>query len=192
MKNVLPISTALFTAHMRNPTAYKLRFFQRHNGSRPEFRRGYIGQDCLCQRFVRNRKYPLRAKRITTRIGPAVVLTIRDSLEDPAQVFQPKRYSDVVTDDDIDKINTNAVSLNLFYRGACATAKANLLVIDVMHICFHFITGTPCRHETMLNLFYRGACATAKAFLLVIDVMHICFHCITGTPCRREITRQGF
>jgi hypothetical protein len=39
----------------------------------------------------RNRKYPiLRVKRITTKIGPAVVLTIRDSQEDPPQVFLPK------------------------------------------------------------------------------------------------------
>jgi len=49
----------------------------------------------------RDRKYPiLRAKRITNRIGPAVVLTIRASLEDPDQDFLPKRYSDEVTDDD--------------------------------------------------------------------------------------------
>ena len=41
----------------------------------------------------RNRKYHiLRAKRITIRIGPAVMLTNRDSLEDPAQVFLEKRY----------------------------------------------------------------------------------------------------
>ena len=62
----------------------------------------------------RSRKYPiLRAKRITARIGPTVVLTIRDSRDPPAEVFLPKRYSDVVTDDDIEKITTNAVSLNL-------------------------------------------------------------------------------
>ena len=39
----------------------------------------------------RNRKYPTpRAKTIKTRVGPAVVLTIRNSLEDPAQVYLPK------------------------------------------------------------------------------------------------------
>ena len=62
----------------------------------------------------RNYKYPiLSAKRITTRIGPAVVLIITASQEDSALVFLPKRYGVVTTDDDIEKINTNAASLNL-------------------------------------------------------------------------------
>jgi len=79
-----------------------------------------------------NRKYPiLRAKAIITRIGPAVVLTNRDSLEDPAQVFLPKRYRDVVTDDDIEKINTNAVSLNVVYRVVCSTTKTYLLAKEM-------------------------------------------------------------
>ena len=80
----------------------------------------------------RNRKHPiLRAKRITTRSGPAVVLTIRKSREDPAQVFLPKTYSDVMTDFDIEKINTKAVSLNLVYRGVCSTTKTFLLAIEM-------------------------------------------------------------
>ena len=53
----------------------------------------------------------LRAKRLTTRFGPTVVLTIRDSMEAPAQVFLPRRYIDVVTDTDIEQINSNAVFL---------------------------------------------------------------------------------
>ena len=80
----------------------------------------------------RTRKYPiLRAKWITTRIGRAVVLNIRDSLQDPAHVFLPKMYSDVVTDDDIEKIITNAVFLNLVYRSVCSTKKAYLLTIEM-------------------------------------------------------------
>ena len=76
----------------------------------------------------RNRNYPNpMAKTITTRIGPAVVLTNRDSLEDPAQVLLPKRYTDVVADHDNKEINTNAVFLNVVYRGVCATTKTNLL-----------------------------------------------------------------
>jgi formylmethanofuran dehydrogenase subunit D len=67
-----------------------------------------------------NRKYRiLRAKRLTTRFGPTVVLTIRDSMEAPAQVFMPRRYSDVVTDDNIEPINSNAVFLHFVYRGVC-------------------------------------------------------------------------
>ena len=60
------------------------------------------------------RKYRiLMAKRLTTRIGPAVVLTPRDSMEAHAQVFLPRRYSDVVTDNDIEQIKSNAVFLHL-------------------------------------------------------------------------------
>ena len=76
----------------------------------------------------RNRIYPIfRAKIITISNCPAVVLTIRDFLEDPPHVFLPKSYRDVVTDDDIEKINTNAVSLNL----VCSTTKAYLLAIQI-------------------------------------------------------------
>jgi len=82
-----------------------------------------------------NRKYRiLRAKRPKTRFGPTAVLTIRDSVEAPAQVFLPRRYSDVVTDTDIEQINSNAVFLHLVYRGVCSTTKAYLLAIDVMHM----------------------------------------------------------
>lgn len=65
----------------------------------------------------RNRKYPiLRAKRITTRIVPIVFITIRDSLEEPATVLLSKRHSEIVKDSVIEKINTNAVYLNLAYQ----------------------------------------------------------------------------
>jgi hypothetical protein len=67
-----------------------------------------------------NLKYRiLMAKRLTTRFGPTVVLTISDSRA--AQVFLPRRYSDVVTDTDIEQINSNAVFLHLVYRGVCST-----------------------------------------------------------------------
>lgn len=84
---------------------------------------------CVCD-LDRNRKYAiLRAKSIITRIGPDFVL--RYSLEAPAQVFLPKRYSAVMTDDVIQKINTNAVFLNLVYRGVCATNNAYLLALEM-------------------------------------------------------------
>jgi len=50
--------------------------------------------------------YPIiSAKRITTKIGPTFLLIIRDSQEDPAQIFLPRRYGAVIADDDIEKIN---------------------------------------------------------------------------------------
>jgi hypothetical protein len=79
--------------------------------------------------FERNRKYPIL--RFTINIGPALVLTIRDSLDDLARVFLLKRYIDVVIDDDIVQINTNVVSLNLVYRGVYTTTKAYLLAMQV-------------------------------------------------------------
>jgi hypothetical protein len=46
-----------------------------------------------------NRKYRiLRAKRLTTRFGPTVVLTIRGEGAAPAQTFLPRIYSDVIAD----------------------------------------------------------------------------------------------
>ena len=65
-----------------------------------------------------------------------MVLTIRDSLEDPAQVFLPKRYSDVVTDDDIETINTNAVTESRLQRCLCKDESLPVSDRDVMHIFF--------------------------------------------------------
>jgi len=48
------------------------------------------------------------AKRVTTIYGPTVFLSIRES-------EAPKRYSAVISDDDMDKINTKAVSIYLVY-----------------------------------------------------------------------------
>ena len=43
--------------------------------------------------------YPIiRAKRILTKYGPSVVLTLRIAETYIVQVFLPKRYSDVVSD----------------------------------------------------------------------------------------------
>jgi len=63
-----------------------------------------------------NRKYRiLRAKGLTTRFGPTVLLTIRGEGAAPCQIFLPRRYSHVITDTDIEQINSNAVFLHLVY-----------------------------------------------------------------------------
>jgi len=78
-----------------------------------------------------NHKYPIiRAKRITTKIGSTVLMTIRDSQEDPAQTFLQKRYSDIMSDDDIQKLHKIAVFLYLPYRGVCVTSKSYFLAIE--------------------------------------------------------------
>jgi len=74
--------------------------------------------------------YPIvRVKRITTKYGPTVVLTLCIA-ENNVQVFLSKRYSDVVSDADIDAINSKAVSLHLVYKGVCESSKLYLLAIE--------------------------------------------------------------
>ena len=69
--------------------------------------------------------------RLTTRFDPAVVLIIRDIMEAPAQVFLPRRYTDDVTDNNIEQINSNAVFLHLVYRDVRSTTKAYLLAKEI-------------------------------------------------------------
>ena len=58
-----------------------------------------------------NRKYSiLKAKRLTKRFGPTVILTVKDGGAAPLQIFLPRIYSDVFTDTDIEQINSNAGS----------------------------------------------------------------------------------
>ena len=72
-----------------------------------------------------NRKYSIiRVKRLTTRFGPNVVLTIRGEGAGPAQIFLPRKYIDVIMDTDIEQIIPNTVFLHLVYRGVCSTMKA--------------------------------------------------------------------
>ena len=80
-----------------NPENYNLPFFQRYNGSGTEVGGFRVRHDYHCHRIGPNCKYRiLRSTRLTTRIGPIVVLTIRDSMEAAVQVLLPTRYSDVV------------------------------------------------------------------------------------------------
>ena len=46
------------------------------------------------------------------------------------QVFLPKRYSDVMSNADIDAIHSKAVSLHLMYKGVCESSKSYLLAIE--------------------------------------------------------------
>ena len=56
--------------------------------------------------------YPIiRAKRIPTKYVPTVVLTLRISETNIVQVFLPERYSEVLSDTDMDSINSKTVSL---------------------------------------------------------------------------------
>jgi len=64
-----------------------------------------------------NKMYPIvHAKRINTKFGSIVFLSIRESEAKIVQNFLPKRYGDVVSDGDMDRINSKRVSFILFIR----------------------------------------------------------------------------
>jgi len=78
------------------------------------------------------RKYRIyQAKGLTTRFGPTVVLKIPGEGAAPAQIFMRRGTSNVITDTDIEQINSNALFLHLVYKGVCSTTKANLLAIEM-------------------------------------------------------------
>jgi len=58
------------------------------------------------------------------------MLSIRDLDEQLVQIFLPKRYSNCVSDEDMAKINSRTIYLNLVYKGMCEKTKSYLLVVD--------------------------------------------------------------
>jgi len=75
--------------------------------------------------------YPItRGKRLNTKYGVAVVLTLQVPEDSVVHVFLPQHYSDVITDNDLTAINTKAVAVNLVYKGVCDSSKAYLLDIE--------------------------------------------------------------
>jgi len=75
-----------------------------------------------------DRKYPIvRAKRVNTRFGGTVLLTIEDSPEQLVKVFLPNRYSVLFNDDDIECISSKCVQLHLIYKGTCQNTKSHKL-----------------------------------------------------------------
>jgi hypothetical protein len=79
-----------------------------------------------------NRKYRiLQARRLTSRFGSTVILTVKGKNAVPVQVFLPRRYSDVFSDTEIKQINSKAVFLHLLFKGLFPTTKAYLLAIVV-------------------------------------------------------------
>ena len=79
-----------------------------------------------------DKKYPIvRAKRMTSKFGPTVLLTIRDSESTTVQIFLRKRYSAVVSEDGIEKINNKLVSLDVIYMGICEKSRSYLLKIEM-------------------------------------------------------------
>ena len=57
-----------------------------------------------------------------------MVLNIMVSLSEHAELFLPKIYKDVVTDDHIEEINTHTVYLYLVYIGVWEATKPYLAI----------------------------------------------------------------
>ena len=56
-----------------------------------------------------DRLYPIvHAERINTRYGQSVLVAIMDSPSSSVKFFLPRRYGDVVFDQDMEAINSNA------------------------------------------------------------------------------------
>jgi hypothetical protein len=90
-----------------------------------------------------NRKYRiLRAQRLTTRFGPAVILTVKGEDAAPVQMFLPRRYSDVFTDTDIEQINSKAVCPASRLQERMSHNKS-LFVGNIRCHAYVFITGSP-------------------------------------------------
>jgi hypothetical protein len=61
--------------------------------------------------------YPItRPERVGMRYGPAVLLPIRESYFS-VKMFLPRRYCEVVTDEEIASINSETNNFYLIYRG---------------------------------------------------------------------------
>jgi len=81
--------------------------------------------------FEMDKKYPImHTKRITTKYGQTIVFTVLDSESANLQTLLPKRYSDLIAGDYIDKINNNTYSLNLIYKRTCPKTKSYLLATE--------------------------------------------------------------
>jgi hypothetical protein len=77
-----------------------------------------------------DRKYSIiHAERIDKKLGPTVLLSIKESPYNIVKVFMPKRYSSVFSDEDIESINSQKVSFNLIYKGMCKKSKSYILAI---------------------------------------------------------------
>jgi hypothetical protein len=76
-------------------------------------------------------RYKVRqAKRIETRHGTRVVLTLLEEDDRVIFVFLPKRYGDAMEDSDINDINSRRLHYYLIYRSKSSVSSALLVDIE--------------------------------------------------------------
>jgi hypothetical protein len=73
----------------------------------------------------------MHAKRIETRHGTHVVLTLLEEDDRVISVFLPKRYGDAMLDNDVQDINTRRLQYYLIYRGKSSVSSALLVDIEL-------------------------------------------------------------
>jgi len=75
-----------------------------------------------------DRLYPIvHALRLNTRYGQSILVAIMDSPTSSVTVFLPRRCGDVVSDGDLEAINSQRVALRLTYKGTCWISNSNIL-----------------------------------------------------------------
>jgi hypothetical protein len=74
--------------------------------------------------------YPIgRAEKIQTRHGEKI-LTLQEFQQAFMKVFLPKRYGELLTEDDIKFVNERTVILALRYSGTCHISNSYILDIE--------------------------------------------------------------
>ena len=81
--------------------------------------------------LVVGKRYPIsKARRLDTKYGESILITVLEFGENPVSVFLPKRYTGVFTDDDIERINSKRTKLQMAYKGTCDKTRAYMLEIE--------------------------------------------------------------
>jgi len=73
--------------------------------------------------LVVGRRYPiLGGERAVTRFGPTIILRLSESQNSIIKICLPKRYMEVITDDDLNTLNTGPETYDLISEGMSQNA----------------------------------------------------------------------
>lgn len=101
------------------------------DGTRKEIPAGQLESICIHTEFGDRTKYPIvRAEEAETRYGTTISFILEDLAGSHLKVLLPKRYNAVVSETDIQDINSRKVSLCLISRGQCGASTSYILSIE--------------------------------------------------------------
>jgi len=73
--------------------------------------------------LVVDRRYPiLRGHCAESRYGPTVIFRLAQTDNTIINICLPKRYADVITDEDLNSLNSGSETLDLVSKGMCQNA----------------------------------------------------------------------